>query len=102
MNTLKTVVLLTFLTVLLVFVGGALGGQLGHLDGAFLEVIAERPVPEHLKKRVMPARSADVIQIVVLPTGADALLRVHHARPRRFLAAEKVRLELIHARVGEE
>ena len=29
MNTLKTVVLLTFMTVLLVFVGGAIGGRSG-------------------------------------------------------------------------
>jgi heat shock protein HtpX len=39
MNTLKTVVLLTFLTVLLVFVGGALGGQNGMIIAFMMALV---------------------------------------------------------------
>ena len=74
----------------------------GHLDGAALEVVAEGPVAEHFKKRVMPAASANIVQIVVLATGADALLRVGGAHIRRLLRAQEIRLELVHAGVGEQ
>src|SRR6185503_19009839 len=36
-----------------------------------LEVIAEREVTEHLEERVMAARKANVLQVVVLPAGAN-------------------------------
>ena len=53
-----------------------LGDQLpGEVDGFGFEVIAEREVAQHLEERVVPARVADVIQIVVLAAGAHALLR---------------------------
>jgi hypothetical protein len=46
----------------------------------------------------------DVFEIVVFPPGANAFLRVGHARrlPRWLLLTEKNRDELIHARVGEK
>ncbi len=80
-----------------------LGEQLPrHRDGAFLEVVAERPVAEHLEERVVPAGPADVVEVVVLAPGADALLRVRRPAPRRLLGAEEVGLELVHARVREQ
>ena len=47
----------------------------GKLDGAILEIIAERKVAEHLEEGVVARRIADVIEIVVLAAGADAFLR---------------------------
>src|SRR5205085_2443765 len=55
-----------------------------------------------LEEGPMAARAADVVQVVVLPAGPDALLRVGHAPPRRPVGAEEVRLELVHPRVGEQ
>jgi hypothetical protein len=45
-------------------------------DRLGLEVIAERPVPEHLEERVVVRVEPDVIKVVVLAAGADALLGV--------------------------
>jgi hypothetical protein len=45
-----------------------------------LKVVAEAPVAEHLEERVMAAAAADVVEVVVLPAGADAFLRVGDAR----------------------
>jgi hypothetical protein len=73
-----------------------------HRDGALLEIIAEAPVAQHLEERVMPARSADVVEIVVLATGTDALLRVGRPRIGALFLPEKNRLELVHPRVGEQ
>ena len=73
-------------------------------DGFLLEVIAEGPVAEHLEKSVVIGVEADVLEVVVLAAGADALLRVGGARGRvgaRRLAEEDGH-ELVHARVGEE
>ena len=67
-----------------------------------LEVIAEGEVAEHLEKRVVAARVADVLEIVVLAAGAHALLRGGRARVVALLQAEEDVLELVHARVGEQ
>src|SRR5882762_3573516 len=48
----------------------------GPRDGFLLEVIAEGPVAEHLEKRVVIGVEADVVEVVVLATGANAFLRV--------------------------
>ena len=45
-------------------------------DRFLLEVIAERPVAEHLEEGVVVGVLADVVEVVVLAAGADALLRV--------------------------
>ena len=72
-----------------------------HLDGTLLEVVAEGPVAEHFKERVMAARTADVVQVIVLAARADALLRVGDTVPWCLFRAQKIRLELVHPRVGE-
>ena len=74
----------------------------GHLDGAALEVVAEGPVAQHFEEGVMPARSPDVVEIVVLAAGADAFLRVGNALPRGLLGAEEIGLELVHPGVGKQ
>ena len=73
----------------------------GELDRVALEVVAKREVAEHLEEGVMAGGHADVLEIVVLPADADALLRRGRSRVRpRFFAGEDV-FELDHARVGE-
>ncbi len=71
-------------------------------DRLLLEVVAERPVAEHLEEGVVVRVLADVVEVVVLAAGADALLRVGRALVGRLLGAEEVRLELVHAGVGEQ
>ncbi len=44
-------------------------------DRLFLEIVAEGKIPQHLEKGVVPRGVADIVEIVVLAAGADALLR---------------------------
>ena len=82
-------------------------------DGFLFEVVAEGPVAEHLEEGVVVGVEADVIEVVVLAAGADALLCVGGAgvaagdcaRPFahvRAAFAEEDGDELVHARVGEK
>ena len=66
-----------------------------------LEIIAETEVSEHFKERVMTRRVADVIKVVVLAAGADALLRGRCA-VQRLIKAQEVGLELVHTGIGKE
>ncbi len=50
----------------------------------------------------MAAGEADVLEVVVLAAGADALLRRGGAGVRALLGAEEDVLELVHAGVGEK
>ncbi len=74
----------------------------GKRDRLFLEVVAEREVPQHLEEGVMPERGPDVVEVVVLAADAHALLRCRGARVGPLLAAEKRVFELVHPGVGEE
>ena len=83
-------------------------------DGLFLEVVAEGPVPQHLEEGVVVGVEADVLEVVVLAAGADALLRVRRAGGQAFVQdagpgvhvraalAEEDGHELVHARIGED
>ena len=71
-------------------------------DRVALEIVAERPIAEHLEKRVMPRGVADRIQIVVFAARAQAALHVGRAHVRQFFAAEENVLELHHAGIGEQ
>ena len=74
----------------------------GPFDGFALEVVAEGPVAEHLEKGVVIGVLADIVEIVVLAAGADALLAVGRPVVFAFFSAEEDRLELIHAGVGKQ
>ena len=79
-----------------------LGDQVpGQLDGAFLEVIAEGEVAEHLEEGVMPRGVADIVEVVVLAAGAHAFLRRRGAHVGPLLDAGEDVLELHHAGIGE-
>ena len=65
----------------------------------FLEVIAERKIAQHFKKRVMPRGITDIVQIVVLAPGTNAFLRRCGTRSGARFKARKHVLERHHARV---
>ena len=72
------------------------------LDRLGLEIIAERPVAQHLEKRVVKSVEPDILQIVVLAPGPDALLAVDGPVVVPLAGGEEDILELVHPRVGEE
>src|SRR5215472_6015286 len=78
------------------------GGRSNQFPGVgnriLLEVIAEREVPQHLEKRVMPVSEADIFQVVMLAARAHALLRGRRPRIIALLEAEEDVFELVHPR----
>src|SRR5690606_16185888 len=74
----------------------------GVVNGVALEIIAEAEVAQHLEKGVVTRSVTDVLQIIVLATGAHALLAADRPGIGPFLQAQKAVLELVHAGVGEQ
>ena len=77
------------------------------LDRLLLEVVPEGPVAQHLEEGVVVDVPPDVVEVVVLAAGADALLRVGRAGQLGEVGVgvggpQENRLELVHPRVGEE
>ena len=70
-------------------------------NGFFLEVVAERPVAQHLEHGVVVGVVADLLQVVVLAADAKALLRVGHPFVFRRVVAQNDVLELVHSRIGK-
>ena len=71
-------------------------------NGVGFEVVAERPVAQHLEHGVVVGVVADFLQIVVLAAHAQALLGIGNALVGRGLIAQKVVLERSHARVDKQ
>ncbi len=71
-------------------------------DRVALEVIAEGEVAEHLEERVVPPGQPDLLEVVVLAPGADALLARRRAAVGSRILPEEGPLELDHAGVGEQ
>jgi hypothetical protein len=74
----------------------------GQGDGVFLEIVAKGEVPQHFEKGVVPGGVADIVQVIVLATGAHALLRRGRTGRRRGLLAGEDVLERHHAGVDEQ
>ena len=74
----------------------------GEVDGLVLVVVAEREVAHHLEEGAMPVGAAHLVEVVVLPAGAQARLDADDAFARWLLGAEEVGLELLHAGDDEE
>ena len=74
----------------------------GVADGVALEVVAEAEVAQHLEEGVVARGVADVVQVVVLATGAYALLAGRGARIGALVEAQEHILELVHPGVGEQ
>ena len=72
------------------------------VDRLGLEVVPEGPVAEHLEEGVVIGVASDVLEVVVLAAGADALLRVGGAAVRAGALSKEDVLELVHPRVREE
>src|SRR3546814_6714166 len=58
-------------------------------DGVLLEVVAERPVAEHLEKGVVARGVADLVEVVVLAAGTQAALDVGRAHVAALLRAKE-------------
>ena len=74
----------------------------GEGDGLLLVVIAEGPIPQHLKKGMVVGVSPHSLQVVVLATDAQALLRAGGTYIRELFYAEKDIFELHHPGIGKE
>lgn len=78
-----------------------------HFNGFLLEVISKGPVTQHLKESVVIDILSNVVQIVVLSSGTNTLLRVDSTREvshgkTRITSSQEKWLKLIHSSVGEE
>ena len=71
------------------------------VDGLGLEVVAKRPVAEHLKEGVMVGVHPHFLEVVVLAADAQALLGVCDAGVLDRLVAQEQILERIHPCVDE-
>ena len=79
-----------------------LGQQLpGHVDGPFLEIVAETPVAEHLEHRVMVGVMSHLFEVVVLAAHAEAFLRIRSTVVSGLCITQEYILELVHAGIGE-
>src|SRR3546814_15670829 len=47
----------------------------GMVDRLFLEIVAEREIPQHFKEGMVPRGKADIVEVVVFATRAHAFLR---------------------------
>ena len=70
-------------------------------NGIVFEIVAEREVAEHFKKRVVADGIADVVKVVVFAAGTDGFLRCGCAGIVAFFIAGKDMFELHHAGVGK-
>src|SRR5205823_8218939 len=50
------------------------------IDRFAFEIITEAPIAQHLKKSVVICVEPDVFEIIMFATGANAFLRIGHAR----------------------
>ena len=66
-------------------------------DGILLEVIAQRPVAQHLEEREV-ARVADLVYVA----GPHAFLEIRESRAGGVFLSEQVGYERVHTRSGEK
>ena len=83
--------------------GKVLGQQgPGVVDRLLLEIIAERKIPQHLEKRVVPRGVPHIVEIVMLAAGPHAFLRRGGAGIGPLLLPGENVLELHHPGIGEQ
>ena len=73
----------------------------GHFDGMVLEIVTEGEISQHLEKRVMPRRIADILQVIMLAASPNAFLRGNGPVVIACLKPGEQVLELHHAGIGE-
>ena len=72
-----------------------------HVYGAFLEVVAEGPVAQHLEHGVVVGVMAYLLQVIVLAAYAQALLAVGTAARFGVAGSQDDVLPLVHTGIGE-
>ena len=79
-----------------------LGEQLPRpLDSLLLEVVAIRPVAEHLEHGVVVGVVAYLLQVVVLTRHTQTLLSIGYTRPLAGCITKEDILELVHTSIGK-
>ena len=68
-------------------------------NGFFFEVVAKRPVAQHLEHRMVIGVSPYLFEVVVLTRYAQTFLSIYHACVFRFSIAEEKLFKLVHTRV---
>ena len=71
------------------------------VDSLSLEIVAKRPVAQHLKHRMVIRIVADLLKVIMLAAHAQTLLRVSHTTVFCRLIAKDDILKLVHAGVGK-
>ena len=74
----------------------------GPFDRFLLVIIAEGPVPQHLKKRMVRIVPTNLVEIIMLPRYAHAFLAVSGAFILPLIRSQKNVLKLNHAGVGKQ
>lgn len=67
-----------------------------------LEIIAERPVSEHLEHGVVNRAGPHFFQVVMLSRNPDTFLAVHRPIVLAFTGSQEYILELVHPRIDKE
>ena len=71
------------------------------VDSTLFEIVAERPVAEHLEHGVVVGIVSDFLKVVVLAADAEALLRVGYTGIFDRVVAQNDTLPWVHTGVGE-
>src|SRR3546814_11040147 len=71
------------------------------MDRLFLEIIAEREIPQHFKECMVPRGEADIIEVIVFAARAHTFLRRRRGAVGARLQPREDILERPHARVDE-
>ena len=72
-----------------------------HIDGAFLEIVTERPVAKHLKHGVVVSIMSHFLQVIMLTAYAKAFLRVGSATWFWVACAENYIFPLVHTSISK-
>ena len=70
-------------------------------NGFFFEVVAKRPVAEHLEHRMVIGIAPYLFEVVVFARYAQTFLGIYHTCLFRFSIAEEKLFKLVHTRVSE-
>ena len=71
-------------------------------NGFSLVVVAEGPIAQHFKERVMIGVTSDLLEVVVFAAYSNALLGIRDTTGGGMTRTEEYFLELVHTRIGEE
>ena len=76
----------------------------GPQNGFLFEIIAKRPVAQHLKHRVVIGVITDILEVIVFAASTNAFLRVSGTWwiVRSLVGSEEIRHKLVHARIRKE